>query len=106
MTSGNEKKRQDHQNKEIKKAKISTNVLYDRFHRSDGAIATIKAHNLWKDVNIKQGNDSVCTSCKIMTMPSHYRGKEMNSIARHPLDEIQVDTVPNPEPLGLSLESR
>ena len=41
-----------------------------------------------------------------MTIPSHSRGKERNSVARHPLDEIQVDTVPNPEPLGLSLESR
>ena len=81
-------------------------MLHDRFHRSDGAIATIKAHNLWEDVNITQGNDSVCPSCKILTIPSHSRGKERNSVARHPLDEIQVDTVSNPEPLGLSLESR
>ena len=28
-----------------------------------------------------------------MTIPSHPRGKERNSVARHPLDEIQVDTV-------------
>ena len=40
---GNKKKRQDHQNKEKKKAKISTNVLHDRFHRSDGAIADRKS---------------------------------------------------------------
>ena len=60
VASGNKKKRQYHQNKEKKKAKISTNVLHDRFHRSDGAIATIIAHNLWEDVNITQGNDSVC----------------------------------------------
>ena len=39
-------KRKDHQNEEIKKAKISTNILDDRFYRSDGAIATNKAHNL------------------------------------------------------------
>ena len=48
----------------------------------------------------------MCTSCKIMTISSHSRGKERHSIVKHPLDEIQVDTVPNPEPLGLSLESR
>ena len=46
VASGNEKKRQELWNKEKKKAKISTNILHDRFHRSDGAIATIKAHNL------------------------------------------------------------
>ena len=103
VASGNKKKSQELQNKEKKKAKISTNILHDRFHKSDGAIATIKAHNLWEDVNITQGNDSVCTSCKIMTIPSHSRGKESNSVARHPLDEIQVDTVPNPEPLTYGL---
>ena len=31
----------------IKKLKLSTNLLHDRFHRSDGAMATIKAHDLW-----------------------------------------------------------
>ena len=31
----------------IKKVKLNTNILHDRFHRSDGAMATIKAHDLW-----------------------------------------------------------
>ena len=39
-----------------------------------------------------------------MTMPSYFRGKERSIFVRHPLDEIQINTVPNPEPLGLSLE--
>ena len=41
-----------------------------------------------------------------MTISSHSRGKERNSIVRYPLDKIQVDTEHNSEPLGLSLESR
>ena len=34
------------------KIKLSTNVLHDIFQRSDGALATIRAHNLWKDIQI------------------------------------------------------
>ena len=41
-----------------------------------------------------------------MTIPSHSIGKGGNSIVRYPSDEIQVDMVPNPEPMGLSLGSR
>ena len=41
-----------------------------------------------------------------MTIPAHARGKERNSIIWKPLEEIQVDTVPNPEPNGISMESR
>ena len=89
-----------------KKKKISTNIIHDRFHRSHGAIATIQAHNLWEDVHVTQGTDSVCTSCKIMTIPAASRGKPRSTQVRYPLEEIQVDTVPNPEPLGLSSESR
>jgi len=89
-----------------KKVKLTTNVLHDRFHRSDGALATIKAHDLWEDVHIIPGNDSICTSCKIMTIPAASRGKIRNSQPTSPLEEIQIDTVPNPEPLGLSSESR
>ena len=43
---------------------------------------------------------------KIMTISSHSRGKERSIFVRHPLDKIQINIVPNPEPLGLSLESR
>ena len=89
-----------------KKVKLSTNILHDRFHRSDGALATVKAHDLWKDVQIIPGIDSLCTSCKIMTIPASARGKSRNSQVTFPLEEVQIDTVPNPEPLGLSSESR
>ena len=41
-----------------------------------------------------------------MTIPAASRGKTRNSQPVSPLDEIQVDTVPNPEPLGLSPESK
>ena len=58
-----------------KKVKINTNILHDRFHRSDGALATIKAHDLWEDVHITPGNDSICTSYKIMTIPAASRGQ-------------------------------
>ena len=81
-------------------------MLHDRFHRSDGAMATIKAHDLWQDVHVIPDNDSVCTSCKIMTIPAAWRGKPRNSSSTFPLEKIQVDTVPNPEPLGISAESR
>ena len=30
-----------------KKIKLNTNILHNRFHRFDGAMATIKAHDLW-----------------------------------------------------------
>ena len=88
------------------KIKIDMNKIHDRFHRSEGAIATICAHDLWKDVEITEGIDNVCTSCKIMTIPAASRRKTRSSTVNSPLDEIQVDTVPNPEPLGLNSESR
>ena len=88
------------------KTKINTNIIHSRFHRFDGTIATIKAHDLWNDVEVTKGNDFVCTSCKIMSIPSSSRGKKRNSEVHAPLEEIQVDTVPNPEPLGISTDSR
>ena len=57
------------------KTNIDTNLLHDRFHRSDGGFATIRAHNLWRDVNITQGFNSNCASYKIMTTPATSRGK-------------------------------
>ena len=92
--------------KSNKKIRLSTNVLHGRFHRSDRSFATIKAHDLWEDVYIIPRNDSVCPSFKIMTIPATSRGKTRISQLVSPLEEIQVDTVPNPEPLGLSPESR
>ena len=97
--SNPENKHKGINSKSYKKIKLSTNVLHDRFHRSDGALATIKVHDLWKDVYITPRNDSICTSCKIMTLPAASRGKTRNSQPVSPLDDIQVDTVPNPEPI-------
>ena len=34
------------------KIKITTNTLHDRFHRSDIVLATVQAHNLWRDVDV------------------------------------------------------
>ena len=41
-----------------------------------------------------------------MSIPAHARGKARESRVQKPLDEIQVDTVPNPEPMGLSADTR
>ena len=41
-----------------------------------------------------------------MTTPAISKGKTRSSQPMSPLGKIQVDTVPNPEPLGLSPESR
>ena len=39
-----------------------------------------------------------------MSIPAHARGKARESRVQRPLDEIQVDTVPNPEPIdGIEL---
>ena len=88
------------------KMKINTNIIHSRFHRSDGSIATIKAHELWNDVEVTKGTGLVCTSCKILSIPSSCRGKKRESQVYNPLEEIQVDTVPNPEPVGISTDSR
>ena len=48
----------------------------------------------------------MCTSCKILTILSSSRGKKRESQVYNPLEEIQVDTVPNPEPSGISIDSR
>ena len=57
-----------------KRTKINTNILHEQLHRSDGVLAIIQAHNLWRDVEITQGIDNMCTPCKIMTIPAHARG--------------------------------
>ena len=41
-----------------------------------------------------------------MTIPATSSGKLQQSIVRGILDEIQVDTVPHPEPMGVSHDSR
>ena len=88
------------------KNKINTDIIHSRFQRSDGAIATLKAHDLWNDVEVTRKIDFVCTSCKILiSIPSSSRGKKRKSEASFPLEEIHVDTVPNPEPIGMSANS-
>ena len=88
------------------KTKINSDIIHNRFHRSYGTIATIKAHDLWEDTYITEGTDSICISCKTMSIPAHSRTKSRQSIVNKPLEEIQVDTVPNPEPVGISNESK
>ena len=41
-----------------------------------------------------------------MLIPAHARGKARGSRVQKPLDDIQVDTVPKPEPMGLSADTR
>ena len=50
--------------------------------------------------------DPLCTTCKIMSNPAHARGKARESRVQMPLDEIQVDPIPNPEHMGLSTDTR
>ena len=88
------------------KNKINANIIHSKFHRSDGAIATIKVQDLWNDVEVTQGTDFVCTSCKIMSTPSSSRRKKRESQVSVPLEEVQVDTVPNPESIDISTDSR
>ena len=89
-----------------KKRKISLDMIHDRFLRSHGTFATIMQEDLWQDVTITPGIDKFCTSSKIMTIPTAARGKTRSSDCKKFLEEIQVDTVPNPEPFGLSAETR
>ena len=89
-----------------KNTKLDTGLLHTRLHRLDGVFATIRAHVLWRDVDITQSIDPFYTTCKIMTIPAHARDKITESKVYIPLDEIQIDTVPNPEPMGLSADTR
>ena len=41
-----------------------------------------------------------------MSIPAHVRGKARESRVQMPLDEIQVDPIPNPEHMGLSTDTR
>ena len=69
-------------------------------------MAATKAHNLWQDVYITPGIDSICTPYKIMTISAASRGEQRKTQPTYPLEEIQVNTVPNPEPFGLLSKSR
>ena len=41
-----------------------------------------------------------------MSIPAHSRTKSRQSVVNKPLEEIQVDTVPNPEPISILNESK
>ena len=88
------------------KLKVSTDILHSRLHISHELLATIKAKNLWHDVDISQCSGQLFTSRKITSIPAASMGKHCTSHVFSPLDEIQVDTIPHPESLGLSSESR
>ena len=47
------------------KTKINSNIIHNRFHRSHGTIATIKAYGLWEDTHITEGTGSICISWAI-----------------------------------------
>ena len=85
---------------------MDTGLLHTRLHRPDSVFATIGARDLWRDVDITQSIDPFCTTGKIMTIPAHIRGKIRESKAYKPLDEIQIDTVHNPEHMGLSADPK
>ena len=67
---------------------------------------TINSEGLWEDVLIIPSVDKFCTSCKITSIPHAARSKTRTSTSKSFLEEIQVDTIPNPEPLGVSAETR
>ena len=89
-----------------KKTKLVKGLLHARLHGPDSVFATIGAHDLWRDVDITQTIDTFYTTCKIMIIPAHVRDKIRESKVYKLLDEIQIDTVPNPEHMGLSADTR
>ena len=89
-----------------RKIKINKNVLCESLHRPDSILATIEAQSLWQDVDNTQCIDTMCRSLKIITTPSHCRGKTCTSTVLKLLDKISVDTVPNPESMCLSADTR
>ena len=91
---------------QLKTKKIPSDIIHSRFHKSEGVIATINSETLWEDVRVIPSIDKFCTSCKITSIPHRARVKTRNSTPKTFLEEIQVDTVPNPEPLGVSSETR
>ena len=62
-TKSNAKKNTTSADKIIqKKFKININLIHNRFHWFDGVIATIRAHDLWDDVQVLDGIDTLCAS--------------------------------------------
>ena len=69
-------------------------------------MATIRSHDLWDDVHFVDCTDFICIPYKTMSIPSNSRTWLRNSCLDKYLEDIQVDTVPNPGSIGISSESR
>ena len=54
------------------KMKIDTGLLHNRLHRPAGVLATIRAHDLWRDVDITQSIDPLCTDRKSTRLNSSH----------------------------------
>ena len=88
--------------KGIRKTQISTDSIHSRFHRSNRPMSTIKAHGLQTDNDAVQEIDYIYTSYQVMTtIPCKFRENERMYILLNLLDEIQINTAPNPEPVGV-----
>ena len=94
------------QERPIKRKKITADTIHNRILRSQNTLATIMQEDLWEDVQVIQGIDKFCTTSRVMTIPTANRNKTRQSECKSFLFEIQVDTVPNPEPQGISIETR
>ena len=71
----------------------------------NGTIATIRAHDLWGDVQVVNIVCSLHIFCKIMTIPVNARGNQQNLIMNQPPEEVQVESLTNPQPHGKPEES-
>ena len=60
-------------------------------------------HDFLNKVEVAQGIDSIYTSCEVT---SSSRGSKRNPIVFKHLNEIQIDIVPDTEPIGISSKSR
>ena len=49
------------QESEKKKKRVTSDIIHNRFHRGQGAIATIMEEDLWDDIQITPGSDEFCT---------------------------------------------
>ena len=65
-------------------------------------MSAIKTHDMWTDNDAVQEIDYIYTSYQVMTtIPCKFRENERMYILLNLLDEIQINTAPNPEPVGV-----
>lgn len=84
---------------------ILSNIIRSKPHRIEDFLAIIKLEGLWEVVLVIPSVDKFHMSCKIMIIPHAARSKNLTSTQKASLEEIQIDMVPDPEPLGVSLET-